>query len=152
MHIFSDWILVSFQVIEEEGRGNSTLKGLGGSMHLRPYIHNLYEPSPCLNIVFIFICWVEIVLGISTYVKEKIKIYSYVTFRIKVRSMYCNRVHPCVLEPKTSITIKCPTDLKSALDEWIDFQHLISAIISSKWKYVSLIHDVFVSLAGLSLV
>jgi hypothetical protein len=86
-------------------------------MHLRPYIHNLYEPSPCLNIVFIFICGFETVSGISTYVKEKIKIYSYVTFRIKVRSMYCIQVHPCVLEPKTSITIKCPTDLESALDE-----------------------------------
>lgn len=49
--------------------------------------------------------------------KEKIKIYSYMTLMIKFLSIWIQGHLGCLFEPKSSITLRYPTNLKSALEE-----------------------------------
>lgn len=90
---------------------NLTVEGLKGSMY-NLYTYFYTSPHQVLGSNF-YIYSFKTLFGRLSYVKERIRIYSCVTLEIKIQSI-CIQGHPGhMLEPKSSITLRYSTNLKS---------------------------------------
>ena len=93
------------------------------------------------NHVLYIIYGFEILFSTFSYVKEKIKVYSYLRSIPDQWSNYnmcnCIQVHPwCVIELKSSTISTCSVGLKGIFDEWSLRGLGFFVTLVLKWKYV----------------